>query len=72
MKYRTKRAFKAFVSFLVMIGIYGALIAICNHWLSLNGWSTKVLLPLLIMSGIYVNYKLWLRLCRRLDNNNKS
>lgn len=72
MKPETKSAIIEFTISLVIIGLYDGLIALCNHWLRLNGWNTKVFLPLLLMSVIYVNYKLWRRLCRRLNNNSKS
>lgn len=69
MKPKTKRLLSEFSRFLILIGVYCALIALCNHCLRLNGWNTKALLLLLIASVIYVNYKLWRRLCPRLDNN---
>lgn len=72
MKIKIKKALTEFAFFLVMIGVYGALIALCNHWFRLNGWNTKGLFLLLTISGNYVNYKLWRRLFRRLDNNSKS
>lgn len=66
MNYQTKRALKDFAIFLVMIGVSGALIALCNHRLRINGWSTNELLPIVLIVAIYVSYKLWRRLYRCL------
>lgn len=71
MKTRTKKLLIEFAVFLILIGAFDGIIALCNHWFRINGWNTKVLMPLVII-GIYVNYKLWRRLCRCLDNYNKS
>lgn len=68
MKTKTKKALSEFAVYLIMIMVHVALIGICNDWFCLNGWPIKVFFPLLIISAVYVNYKLWRRLCRRLDS----
>lgn len=72
MKYKTKKVLSEFMLYLAMIAFYGALIAMCNHWFRINGLPVKVFTPLLIASAVYVYYKLWRRLCRRLNSINKS
>lgn len=72
MKTKTKKVLSLFMLYLIMIAFYGALIAVLNHWFRIKGLPVKVLTPLIIASAVYVYYKLWRRLCRRLNSNNKS
>lgn len=69
MKTKAKKALFEFMLYLIMITFYGTLIALCNHWFRINELPVKVLTPLLIASTVYVYYRLWRRLCRRLNSN---
>lgn len=72
MKVKTKKAFVKFAVFIFMTGVYGGLMGLLNHWLRENGWNVKALLPILIVSAVYVYYLFWKRLCRSLDSISKK
>ena len=61
---------KALLNFLVFIGftaVYGAVIALVNNRLRAYGIDKAYVMPLLIASTIYVYWKAWQWLCRKLD-----
>lgn len=72
MKAKTKKALSEFMLYLIMVVFYGVLIALCNHWFRINGLPVKGLTALLIASTVYVYYRLWRRLCRRLNQTLKN
>lgn len=53
--------------FLLMVALWGAIIALANHALRAYELNPKATSPLLIAGTIYVYYKMWQWLCRRLD-----
>lgn len=61
---------KAILNFLVFIcftAVYGAVIALINNLFRTYGIEKAYIMPLLIFSTIYVYWKTWKWLCRKLD-----
>lgn len=61
---------KALLNFLIFIcftAVYGAIIALINNAFRRNGIDNSYIMPLLIASTIYVYWKAWQWLCRKLD-----
>lgn len=52
---------------MVCVVAYGAVISLINHLLRVYGYDSKYITMVLVASTIYVYYKLWKWLCRRLD-----
>lgn len=61
------RSFLYFIIFICFTAIYGAIIALINNLFRTNGIDKAYIMPLLIASTIYVYWKAWQCLCRKLD-----
>ena len=72
MNVKTKKALIKFAVFIFMTVVYGAFMGLLNHWLRENGWNVKALLPILIVSAVYVYYLFWRRLCKSIDSISKK
>lgn len=68
MKANTKKALWAFLLFLLIVAIFGAVVALCNQWLREAGDNGKFWKLMLLALYVFVNYKAWRWLCRKLDN----
>lgn len=67
MKTSIKKIVLTFGLFLVCVAAYGAIISLVNHWLRAYGYDSKYITAILIGSTIYVYYKFWKWLCRKLN-----
>lgn len=67
MKKSTKNAVLTFVLFLITVAAYGAVIALVNNLLRTYGYESKYTTSILVASTIYVYYKCWKWLCRKLN-----
>ncbi len=61
------KALLDFVIFICFTAIYGAFIALINNLLRAHGIERTYAMPLLIASTVYVYWKAWQWLCRKLD-----
>lgn len=64
------KALLNFVIFICFTAVYGAIIALINNALRANGIDKSYTTPLLIASTIYVYWKAWQWLCRKLEMQN--
>lgn len=64
---KTGKALLNLVIFIGFTAVYGAIIALINNMFRSYGIEKAYILPLLISSTIYVYYKAWKWLCRKLD-----
>lgn len=60
-------ALLSFIIFICFTAVYGAIIALINNLFRANGIDKAYTLPLLIFSTVYVYWKAWKWLCRKLD-----
>lgn len=67
MKLSTKKSIKVFLLFLVAVAVYGGLVALANHWYRSSGHTSRSFTVILIGCTVYVYYRAWRWLCRKLD-----
>lgn len=63
----TKKAILTFGLFLIYVAAYGGLISLLNHLLRTFGYSSHNTTAVLVASTIFVYYKCWIWLCRKLN-----
>lgn len=56
-----------FIIFICFTALYGAIVALINNLLRTHGVEKAYIMPLLIASTVYVYWKAWQWLCRKLD-----
>lgn len=61
------KALLDFIIFICFTAFYGAIIVLINNLFRTNGIDKAYIMPLLIASTIYVYWKAWQWLCRKLD-----
>ena len=61
------RGFLNLIIFICFTAVYGAVIALVNNLFRTLGVEKTYTLPLLIFSLVYVYWKAWQWLCRKLD-----
>lgn len=64
---KVKKSIKIFMSLLIGVSIFGALVALANQWFRSQGYNSKYMTTILIGCTCYVYYRAWLWLCRKLD-----
>lgn len=68
MKANSKKAIYAFLLFILIVSVFSAVVALCSQWLREAGESGKFYKIMLLALYVFVNYKAWRWLCRKLDN----
>ena len=64
---KKKKIFLIMGLYMLTVAAYGAFIAIASKLLRDNGLDSNYTRVILIASTVYVYYRLWKLLCRRLD-----
>lgn len=68
-----RKCIKVFLLFLIAVAVYGGIVASVNHWYrSVAEHPSKSFTVILIGCTVYVYYRAWLWLCRKLDLLNKG
>ncbi|WP_290460557.1 hypothetical protein [Bacteroides caecimuris] len=67
MKSKKGKAVLNLIIFSCFTVVYGAIVALINNLFRINGIDKAYIMPLLIASTIYVYWKSWQWLCRKLD-----
>lgn len=62
-----KKTIITFGLFLIYVAAYGGLISLINHLLRTYGYSSHNTTAVLVASTIFVYYKCWIWLCRKLN-----
>ena len=62
-----KKTILTFGIFLLCVAAYGGFISLTNHFLRSFGYDSKYTTAVLVASTIYVYYRCWKWLCRKLD-----
>lgn len=62
-----KKTIFTFGLFLIYVAAYGGAVSFINHLLRVNGYGSEYATSILIASAVFVYYKCWRWLCRKLD-----
>lgn len=62
-----KKTIITFGLFLLYVAAYGAVVSLFNHLLRAYGYDSKFATSVLIASTIYVYYRCWKWMCRKLN-----
>lgn len=62
-----KKTIITFGLFLIYVAAYGGLVSLINHVLRTYGYSSHNTTAVLVASTIFVYYKCWIWLCRKLN-----
>lgn len=64
---KNRKSILYLIIFVCFTALYGAIVAIINNLLRTHGIEKGYSIPLLIFSTVYVYWKAWQLLCRKLD-----
>lgn len=64
---KKSKAFLNLMIFICFTAVYGAIIALINSFFRSHGIEKAHIMPLIIFSTVYVYWKAWQWLCRKLD-----